>query len=402
MKILQVTNSFKYAWDSGGVARGTYEMSKCLAQRGHNITVFTTDRGLPVDITVAKNQPVLMEGMEVYYFKNASKYLADQGLAMPFPALRAIRDKLSRFDIIHVHEYRRILNPVIHRYAIKLGIPYIIQPHGSLTKIMAKPVLTELFDSFWGKVLLKDAAKILVLTEMEAAQCSSMGINEHKIEIVPNGVHLSEYDNLPPKGDFKRKWHIPEGQKVILFLARIHKIKGPDLLAKAFAKISKDTNTLRLAFAGPDGGYLSALKSLVRELGIEEKVLFTGPLCGQDKLEAYIDADVYVLPSIYDTFPNSVLEACACGIPVIVTDRCGMANIIDGQAGLAVPYDENALGKAMLDILDNIEKQRKYAEMGKAIVHEKFTWDKIVENVENTYSECLETKTRYNDPARSA
>jgi glycosyltransferase involved in cell wall biosynthesis len=394
MKILQVTNSFKYAWDSGGVARGTYEMSKCLAQRGHTITVFTTDRGLPEDASIAKNLPVLMEGMEVYYFKNASKYLADHGLAIPLPAFQAVRDQLARYDIIHLHEYRRIINPVIHHYAMKLDIPYIVQPHGSLTKIMAKPILTEMFDSFWGKVLLKDASKILVLTEMEAEQCNSMGINENKIEIVPNGVHLAEYDNLPPKGSFKSKWHIPEGQKVILFLARIHKIKGPDLLAKAFAKISKDTNTLRLVFAGPDGGYLSSLKSLVSELGIEEKVLFTGPLYGRDKLEAYVDADVYVLPSIYETFPNSVLEACACGIPVIVTDRCGMANIIDGQAGIAVPYDENALGKAMLDILDNIEKQRQYGEMAKAIVSEKYKWGKIVEYLENIYSKCIESKPK--------
>jgi glycosyltransferase involved in cell wall biosynthesis len=131
------------------------------------------------------------------------------------------------------------------------------------------------------------------------------------------------------------------------------------------------------------------MKRLISELGIEEKVLFTGPLYGIDKIEAYIDADVYILPSVYETFPVSVIEACACGTPVIVTDRCGIANIIDGQVGLAVPYDEDALGKAILDILSDTNKKREYGINGKLLAREKLNWSKIVEQIEAVYINCL-------------
>ena len=192
------------------------------------------------------------------------------------------------------------------------------------------------------------AKKIICLNQVEIAQCERLGVPKDRLVIVPNGVNLDEYVNLPQKGSFRKRWSISNDQKIILFLARIHKIKGPDLLAKAFTLISKNNNNLKLVFAGPDGGYLTFLKGLIRELGIEEKVLFTGPLYERDKFEAYVDADVYVLPSVYETFPISIIEACACGTPVIVTDRCGIANIIDGQVGLVVPYNADALGEAIV------------------------------------------------------
>ncbi|GAI33437.1 unnamed protein product, partial [marine sediment metagenome] len=93
-----------------------------------------------------------------------------------------------------------------------------------------------------------------------------------------------------------------------------------------------DVSDTLLVFVGPDDGYLPALKKLVKELMIEEKVLFTGPLFGKEKLEAYVDADVYVLPSSYEIFGLTVLEACACGTPVVVTEACGLANWVDQRA----------------------------------------------------------------------
>jgi glycosyltransferase involved in cell wall biosynthesis len=84
-----------------------------------------------------------------------------------------------------------------------------------------------------------------------------------------------------------------------------------------------------------------------------------------------------------------VLEACACGIPVIVTDRCGIANIVDGQLGFVVPYDKDELANKILHMLADNKLRREFGEKGKLLVREKFNWDKIAQQVENIYSSCM-------------
>lgn len=125
------------------------------------------------------------------------------------------------------------------------------------------------------------------------------------------------------------------------------------------------------------------------DLKMSSKVLFTGSLYEREKLRAYIDADVCVLPSSYDIFGITVLEAMACGIPVIVTDRCGIANVIDGKVGFAVAHDEEQLSNAILHVLGDDKMRLQLGEGGKALVHEKFNWQQITEQVELVYKAIL-------------
>jgi glycosyltransferase involved in cell wall biosynthesis len=296
---------------------------------------------------------------------------------------------LSEYDIVHLQDLLSFHAISTINYCRSNKIPFIFTPHGSLPWLNEKKPLNLLYKKFWGNGILMKAKKIICLNQVEIAQCERLGVPKDRLVIVPNGVNLDEYVNLPQKGSFRKRWSISNDQKIILFLARIHKIKGPDLLAKAFTLISKNNNNLKLVFAGPDGGYLTFLKGLIRELGIEEKVLFTGPLYERDKFEAYVDADVYVLPSVYETFPISIIEACACGTPVIVTDRCGIANIIDGQVGLVVPYNADALGEAILNILSDDNKKQEYGARGKLLVQDKLNWTNISEKLETVYINTL-------------
>jgi len=225
---------------------------------------------------------------------------------------------------------------------------------------------------------------------MEAEQYKGMGVSEDKIEIIPYGIDLSVFDNLPERGEFRRKYDLGSAQRIILYLGRIHQIKGLDLLAQAFTDLSKALSNIKLVIVGPDDGYLPALKKLITDLGINDKVLFTGPLYRQGKLEAYVDADVYVLPSIYEIFSITLLEAFACGTPVIATDRCGIADVINGQAGLVVPYDKEQLQQALLHMLDDHKMRLQFSERGKLLVREKFDWEKIAEQVERVYEDILD------------
>jgi len=387
MRILQVIPFFYPAEAYGGPVPGAYHLSKELVRRGHEVVVYTTDT---LDSSTRQKASYLeIQGVKVHYFRNLSNSLAWRRLFFAPGMICQLRKEIKTFDVIHLQDYRNFQNTVIHHYARKYNVPYLLQAHGSVVAFFQKRTLKRIFDWVWGYKILKDAAKLIALTPLEVEQYKSMGISDDKIKIVANGIDLSEFENLPQIGEFRKKYGIENDQKIILYLGRIFRSKGLELLANAFANILKDFSEVKLVITGPDDGFLPTLKKLIKEHKIEEKVLFTGPLYGRDKLEAYVDADVYVLPSIYETFPITVLEACACGLPVVVTDRCGIADIINGQVGLVVPYDRNQLGDTVLRMLTDDKIRQQFGEKGKALVREKFDWSKIVEQLEDIYQGVL-------------
>jgi len=392
MKILLVTSRFPPR-KFGGMEASSYMLARNLARLGHRVTVYATDiRDRQSRIPDAKGIKKV-DRIEVCYFRNLSNWLASRHLYSPIGMVSALKRELSNFDIIHLNEYRCFQSIIVHYYAKKYNVPYVLQAHGSLARVMSKQRLKKIFDLIWGYRLLQDAAKLIALTPMEAEQYQSFGASKAKIETVPNGIDLAEFLKLPQRGRFRRKYGLAPDQKMVLYLARLHKIKGPDLLVRAFTSIVSQIKDAKLVIVGPDEGYLPTLKKLVTELDIESNILIVGPLYGKEKLEAYVDADVYVLPSVYETFPIAALEASACGTPIILTERCGIAGIIDGQAGLVVAYDKDKLSNAILRMLSNEEMRQKFAERGKSLVREKFNWLKIAEQVESLYASCVTTNS---------
>lgn len=381
MRILQVTPFFSPV--HGGSAEVPYQLSKELAKRGHKVTIYTSDYKLSQDYISS------IPRVEVHPFKTWSSWA---NLYVTPGITNKAKEETKHFDIIHMHNYRTFQNLVIARYAREYDIPYVLQTHGSATTFFQKGWLKRTFDKLWGYRISRDAARVIAVTKIEAEQYKSMGVGEDRIEVVPNGIDLSEFDNLPERGNFRKKYGLDDSQRTILYLGRIDRIKGLDLLAEAFAGLSKKLTEARLVIVGPEDGYLSSLKKLITNLEISNNVLFIGPLYGQEKLQAYVDADVYVLPSSYEIFGITVLEACACGTPVIVTDRCGIADIIDGKAGLVVPPERDALSTAIAAILRDKERAQEFGEKGKSLVRENFNWERIAGQVENVYLSCLASR----------
>ena len=387
MKILQISTSFKPAWETGGTNRVAYEISKNLVEKGYEVTVFTTDRGRK-RVNVQKNQPVLVDGIRVYYFRNISNYLAMKKIVTPYYLSIIANKEIKNFDVIHIHEHRTLLAVIIHHYAKKYNIPYILQTHGSVLPTFQKQRLKNIFDIFFGYKILRDASKVIALTKTEVEQYKKMGVDKDKIEVVPNGIDLSKYDNLPKRGEFRRKYGVKDNEEVILYIGRLHRTKGINLLVEAFLDISKEIDGIRLVLVGPDDGYESALKELIQELKMDNKVLFTGFVSNDEKMAAFVDADVFVTPS-FSGFPVTFLEACACGTPIITTNDGDELGWIHDKVGYVVDYSKDQLRDAMFKVLTDEELRRRFGEDGKKLVKEYFSWDEIVTELERIYGDVI-------------
>jgi glycosyltransferase involved in cell wall biosynthesis len=298
---------------------------------------------------------------------------------------------IRTFDVIHVHEYYTFQNMVVHHYAKKHNVPYILQAHGSLPRIGAWRRLKLFYDVLFGYRLLRDASKVIALSRVEADQYRRMGVPEEKIAIIPNGIDLSEYDVLPLKGTFKRKFGIPEEKKMILYLGRIHKTKGIDFLVRAYAHLVKRMNfeDAVLVIAGPDDGYLNEAKALAYTLGVPNFVIFTGFISEEDKLKALVDADIFVTPSFYG-FPMTFLEACAVGTPIVTASLGDTLEWIGGNVGyVAQPALQN-LAETIYRIVSDDELHRRLSKNCVEIVKSEFSIEKVVERLEKVYEKVIE------------
>ncbi len=375
MKILQATAYFSPVM--GGSAEVPYQLSSALIKRGHQVNVYTSDYKL--DNTYINLLPAgTVRSFHTLF--TAINFYITPGL------MRAGKKEIRQYDIVHLHNYRTFQNIVIHHYAKKLGIPYIVQPHGSAGTFFMKGFLKKVFDITWGKRILNDASILLAVSSMEAEQLSEMGIEKSRINILPNGMDVSAFENLPRKGLFREKYSLKSDDRIVLFLGRIHKIKGISLLVQAFAELSAELGNINLVIAGPDDGDLPNITRLVKKMGIIDKVIFTGPLYGQEKLSAYIDADVFVLPSMYEIFSVTILESLLCGTPVIIVDQCGIAGDIDGKGGISIPRDKGSLKKAMYRMLTDHNLRKSLGARGKKLVQQRFNWTAIIDNLEKIYN----------------
>lgn len=381
MKILHVINFFS-PLHGGGSIEACYYLSKGLTEKGHQVTIYTSNH--EIDNEYLNSIPEV----RVYPFRI---WLSWANFYITPGIIKEAKKELKHFDVIHMHNYRTFQNVIIYYYARKYNIPYVLQAHGSLPTFSQKRSLKWFFDRIWGYSILKNASKLLALTPMEVEQYKSLGIDKNKIEIVPNGIDFSEFQNLPEKGQFKKEYNLSNDTKIILYLGRIHKTKGIDLLVESFADVLKEINNVKLVIVGPDDGYLQYLKNLVKKIRIEKQVLFINSLYGREKLKAYVDADVHVLPRHFEPFGMTLIEACACGIPAICSKGCGIADVINNRTGFAVSYNKEAFKQAIIAILTKEELRKKFGQQGRELVAKQFNWDKIVSQLEKIYQQIIKT-----------
>lgn len=388
MKILHVVPSFAPCFAHGGVVNASYQIAKKQVEAGHEVCVYTTD-SCDERLKFENNYNVDVNGIKVFYFKNLSNSFKNKlTIDTPLSSIRYIKKTISDFDIIQIHEHRHSLAIAAHRYARKNNVPYVLQAHGSVLPFFQKEKLKDIFDNLWGFDILHDASRVFALSEVEKEQYLKMGILNERIEIVPLGINLKEYEKLPDKGNFKSKYNIDENKKLILFLGRIHEIKGLDLLVKSFGKINEDN--VKLAIVGGDYGFKEELLKLIKNLDLNDKIIFPGVLTGKDKIEALVDCDIFVMPSRYESFTTSGLEAMACQKPLILTKNNHIQSWVKDNVGLVCEFDEDELTDCIETLLNDEDLCIQFGKTGRELIENKYDWNRVEKQIESIYKKCID------------
>ena len=400
MKILHVAHFFYPCLSAGGVVNASYQIAS-KQSKDNDVKVISSDSCKERLKFPNGRYDVDVDGIKVDYFRNLSngfklKTMLDTPLAAPFK----IRNDIKGYDIIHIHEHRQTLAIFASYFARKNNIPYVVQAHGSVLPFFQKEGLKNIFDKVFGFKILHNASCVFALTELEKEQYLKMGVDEDKIEIVPLGINLDEYENLPDYGKFRSKFNIGENDKLILFVGRIHEIKGLGLLIDSFNDLINQHNenhsledisssSIKLAIVGPDDGYLVKLEDKIKEYSLEDNVIITGPLYKEEKQEALVDCDLFVMPSKYESFTTSGLEAMACSKPLVLTKNNHIHDWVDGNVGIACEDNKDSLREAIEKVLFDEELSQIFAENGNKLIKEKYNWDIINDQILEIYNRYL-------------
>jgi len=395
MRILNVTQSYYPFLDKGGPTVKVRALARGLAAAGHSVTVLSADQGFdPARLKIADaissrwGFEAHEDGVESVYLRTRVRYRAltwNPGIAM------FCRERLASFDVVHIYGLYDLIGPAVAGVCRRIARPYVVEPMGMFQPIVRNIWLKRMYHAVLGRAMLHGASRLIATSEQERQELLNGGIPDERIVVRRNGIDVPA--ELPPPGRFRNQWDISTNVKLVLFLGRLVSKKSPDLMLEAFARWHRrqpDSGSSLLVVAGPDegDGFRQGLETLAAQMGLNGGVLFTGPLYDDAKWAAYRDADLFVLPSQNENFGNTAAEAVACGTPVLVTDRCGIAPILDGRAGLVVPHNCAALEAGLGKILNDPEFAARLRS-GCTEVARSLGWEEPLAQMESLYQNLV-------------
>ena len=389
LKILHVVNSIAPKYGGAGIAPKMLAFAQ--AKNGHDVTVCTTNTDYPEGtLTVPLNTSIYSDGISIFYFP--ASYRA---LLISFPMWKWLNSNIASYDIIHIHGLYRF--PVTSAGLISKihGMPYLITPHGSLDPFLYRQsqnnlFLKRIYERLFEIPNLNHASAIHYTTREEAQLTQFLNLRAKPV-VVPNGIDWESYRNLPAKGVFKETIGISKDTKLVLYLGRINFKKGLDFLIPAFKLVAKLFPDARLAIVGPDSnGYASKVKKWCKEQQIIDRVCFKDYVSPDVARQAYVDADVFALPSYTENFGMTVVEAMACGCPVVISNRVNIwQEVRKAGAGLVVGLDSNELAEAIIKILGDKDAASAMGQCGRHAAQTKYAWPKIVNQLTGVYRDLI-------------
>lgn len=384
MKILML--SWEYPPKNvGGLSNHVYYLSHALSNMGHEIHVITCEEGTaPVE---ENDKGVFVHRVTPYKIdtNDFTKWVMQLNFAMIEEATRLIMAK-GKFHMIHAHDWLSAYSAKSLKWSFK--IPMVCTIHateygrnGGIRTDMQRYISS----TEW--LLTYESWKTVACSNYMRHQVSDLfAVPWEKIWVIPNGVEPEKFNFDFDWLNFRRNYARDE-EKIVFYIGRHVFEKGIHLLIEAAPLIINRYNNTKIVIAGM-GPMTEELKSRVGQMGIEDKVLFTGYMSDEDRDKLYRVANAAVFPSLYEPFGIVALEAMAAGCPVVVSDTGGLGEIVQHRInGLkTINGSSESIADNITTLLYDEEISKDLRENALKTVYENYTWNKVAETTAAMYN----------------
>ncbi len=364
-----------------------YLLCRGLAELGHEVTLFVADK-LPKWQTLrerrSRKKIQKCDGFTVYRLRSGPEVGIVPLVPGLFPTLLDMQ-----FDIIHAHDFYAassffgVLASQIKR------IPFVLTQHND--QLPAKVVNALLYRANGhtiGRYIFSCSRKIIALNSAIRTHLVTMGADESKIEMIPNAVDTRLFS---PDCESFLESTCGISKPAVLFVGRLVEDKGVRYLMQAFAEVVEAVPHAKLVIVGR-GPQETELRKLQESLALKN-VFFLGAVESRFMPNVYVGSDVLVLPSVHEPFGNVVVEAMACGIPVVGSYIGGIKDtIVHGVTGYHVqPRDSKSLSRYLIRLLEDVSLRKKLGENARKNVLERYTVELLLQKIEKIYQQCIVT-----------
>ena len=372
----------------GGIARVVHDLSKRLIKDGHEVTVVTYKDG---DVPHYEND----KGVEVYrvdnYMIHPNNFI-DWILQLNFNMIAKateIINKEGKFDVIHAHDW--LVGNAAKVLKNAFDIPLVSTIHATeagRNSGIHDETQRYINDTEW--LLTYESTEVIVNSNYMKGHVQGLfGLPFDKINVIPNGINVNNFTGIDRDYDFRRQYAM-DNEKIILYVGRLVFEKGVQHLISAMPKILANYHDAKLVIAGK-GGMLDELRAQAFNMGIADKVYFTGYLNSKQVQKMYKCADVAVFPSTYEPFGIVALEAMLAGVPTVVSDIGGLNEIVEHRVDGMKSYagNANSIADSVLSLLYDPQLAANVAKRARIKVKENFNWNKIAQDTHYIYEQAI-------------
>lgn len=383
MKILQLPPG--YPPEIGGVENSVYQVVKRMQSLGHQVTVITanpssTKNFKACSLPEARRLPVLLSVQ------------GNWGDVKFCPTI--IRElRAVDFDIAHAHTPRKFFAESLALYKLlsRRKFPYVV----SVRLInMSLPAFFRAVNNVYRKTIerlvFRNAARIVVQSKANKHFLMEVcGLSEEKIVIIPNGIDTIFFGPVIKKKRNQRQAH-KLTERIILFVGRLTSQKGLDFLLEAFVEVQKTVPNARLMVVG-DGPMRSHFIKMAERLKIGLKVTFLGSVAYEEMPQLYSISDIFVMPSLSESFPNALLEAMAMKKAIVSTKVGVIPEMLKARetALLVNPRETKELENAILHFLGDERLSLRLGENARKLAVEEYSWESVVARTLSMYEQVL-------------
>ncbi len=379
----------------GGISTHVYNLSRRLARKDVTVKVVTCD------FPGAHSQEVI-DGVEVFRVDSSLISQTDFLLwtyhlnSLMIEQGSQILERFS-FDLIHAHDW------LVGRAALELkrryGLPVITTVHATETG-RGNGIHNTYQKTIHNieELLIRNSDRVICCSRFMVEHIQeNFGIASEKVNLIPNAVDMTQFNRTPESSGASLKTADRENgsdRKLVLYVGRMVREKGVHILIDAFEKLQKERVNADLVIVG-EGPVKDSLMRETQKRGLDRHVHFTGLVDQASLVKLYSSSHVFVLPSLYEPFGIAALEAMASGVPVVVSDSGGLAEIVEnGVNGIKVPAeDPSSLSTALRTLLEDSSLADRLRKNAYSSLLERYNWDLVAEKTLEAYQQALtETK----------